>query len=145
LGSLESGNPGGKETKIPVNPSTGGNAQSDRPETWGTFQETLGFLSERKGNGIKGIGFVCSQNDDFCGIDLDKCRNSETGEIEPWAKEIVSELNSYSEITPSGCGLRVWIKGKLPAGGKRKGKIEFYDNRRFFTLTGQHLRGTPDT
>jgi len=81
-------------------------------------------------------------SNEFLGIDLDKCRNPENGAIEPWALGIVEKLRSYTEITPSGTGLHIWIKGKLPPQGRRKGHFEVYDSARYFTLTGHHLEGT---
>jgi hypothetical protein len=69
---------------------------------------------------------------------------------------IVKALDSYTEITPSGEGLRVWIKGRLTVdkhtksmadelGAHPKAKVEIYDQKRYFTVTGNHLAGTPDT
>ena len=116
----------GKETKIPVNPKAGGNAQSDRPETWGTYQEAVNHWEGRKGNGIKGIGFEFTKSP-FCGIDLDECRNPDIGEVESWAAEIVGKMRTYTEISPRGKGLHLWARGKLPAGRRRKGRIEMYD------------------
>jgi putative DNA primase/helicase len=143
----------GKLTKIPINPKTGGNAQSNRPETWGTFQEAEMFLGSQKDNRVAGVGFVFSEKDPFCGIDLDKCRNAEDGKIDQWAAEIVAEMKSYTEVTPSDTGLHILIQGNLSP-GKRvkggfgidgKGKIEIYNLGRYFTVTGKHLEGTPTT
>ena len=78
-------------------------------------------------------------------MDLDHCRNAETGEVEPWATEIVEELDSYTEVSPSGDGLHIIIQGKLPSGRRRKGNIEMYDSVRYFTMTGDHVAGTPAT
>ena len=90
----------------------------------------------------KGIGFVFTAEDPFCGVDLDGCLDQETGEVEQWAQEIVEELSSYTEISPSGTGLHVIVKARLPEGGNRKSRIEMYDQARFFTVTGQRLDGT---
>ena len=69
------------------------------------------------------------------GIDLDKCRNAESGVIELWAKEIIEKLNSYTEISPSGTGIHIWVKGAIPKTGRRKGRIEIYDSGRdYFTV-----------
>ena len=75
---------------------------------------------------MDGIGFVFTSDDRYTGIDLDKCRNPKTGEISPKAVEIVRLLNSYTEISPSGCGLHIILKGKLPPGGNRKDGIEWW-------------------
>ena len=133
----------GKPTKIPMNPKTGGNAQSDRPETWTSYQEAVNFCSERKGN-VEGIGFEFLYSP-YCGIDLDKCRDTESGKVEPWATEIVAKINSYTEVSPSGKGLHIIVRGTLPPVRKRKGQIEMYDTGRYFTVTGHHFPGTPAT
>lgn len=133
----------GKPTKIPLNPKTGGQAQSNNPSTWGTYDEAVYRWKNCENGGIEGIGFEFSNG--YSGIDLDKCRNPETGEIEPWAREIIDQMKSYTEVTPSGTGLHVLLKGTLPQGGRRKSNLEMYDKGRYFTVTGQHLEGTPLT
>jgi hypothetical protein len=135
----------GKPTKVPKNPKTGGNAKADAPATWGEFDLAVRHWEAHKNNGIAGIGYEFSTNDPFTGIDLDKCLNPESGEIEPWARAIIDRLQSYTEISPSGCGVHIIVKGVLPAGGNRKGNLELYSYGRYFTVTGQHLEGTPTT
>jgi putative DNA primase/helicase len=135
--------------KTPVNPTTGGNAQADNPETWGNYEEAVQHWENHKGNGISGIGYEFSFYDPYCGIDLDKCRDPDSGEIKPWAQEIIKKLDSYTEISPSGTGVHILVKGKLPKGADHQkslpenGKIEVYDVGRYFTVTGNHLDGTP--
>jgi hypothetical protein len=131
----------GKPTKPPINPKTGDYAQSDNPLTWGTYEQALNRWKECENDAIEGIGFMFS--DGRIGIDLDKCRNAETGEVEGWAKEIIERINSYSEISPSGTGIHTIVNGVLPSGQRKKGKIEMYDKGRYFTVTGWHLEGTP--
>src|SRR5207244_2269479 len=83
--------------------------------------------------------------DGLVGVDLDHCRDPETGAIEPWALAIVKELASYTEASPSRTGVHVLAHGTLPPGGRRKGRVEMYAEGRYFTVTGQHLAGTPTT
>lgn len=123
----------GKVDKIPVDPKTGRNAKADKPETWGTFDEACQAVSKY---GLAGIGFEFSKSDPFVGIDLDGCRDAETKAIEPWAQRWIDHFKSYTEVSPSGKGVHIIIKGQLPAGGNRKGAIEVYDSGRFFTVTG---------
>ena len=132
--SLENRN--GKLTKIPINPRTGGNAQSNNPETWTGYDEA--FTANTK-NGYSGVGFMFSKEIGIVGIDIDKCRNVETGEMSEQAKEILSTLDSYSEVSPSGSGVHIICKGKLPPVGRRKGSVEMYSEGRFFTITGSVL------
>ncbi|MGO9019177.1 MAG: hypothetical protein ACLQVJ_12605 [Syntrophobacteraceae bacterium] len=130
----------GKLTKIPKDPKTGMNASSTDPDTWSTIQEAL---IATKTYGLDGIGFVFSESDPYTGIDLDSCINPDTGELESWARRWVDLLQSYTEITPSGKGLHIIVKGRKPAGFSRcrKGKIEVYDRERFFTFTGNLFNG----
>ena len=130
----------GKLTKVPYSPTTGSRARSNDPTTWETLAQARD--AAQKGH-YEGIGFVFTEYDPFCGVDLDSCVDPETGEVEPWAKDIVGGLDSYTEISPSGTGLHIIVRAELPPGGNRKDRVEMYDRLRFFTVTGNHLRGTP--
>ncbi len=57
-------------------------------------------------------------------IDLDSCRDPETGHIEAWAMKIVELLDSYTEVSPSGRGLHVWVRGKVPGDRRCRGKLD---------------------
>ena len=130
----------GKETKVPVNTRTGGQAEVDKPSTWASYDTAL---AAAKNNGNDGIGFVFTEGDPYVGIDIDDC--IEDGGIHQQAIVVLKLFNSYAEKSQSGRGLHIIIKGKLPPGGRRKGKLEMYDSRRFFVMTGAHLEGTPTT
>ena len=135
---LEARGQNAKPTKVPYSPRSGTRARSDDPATWGTLAE-----AERAAEkDFDGIGFVFATSDPFCGVDLDSCVDPETGEIEPWATKVLDELDSYTEISPSGTGLHVIVRSKLPPGGNRKGRVEMYDRGRFFTITRRRLPGT---
>ncbi len=129
----------GKITKVPVSPH-GGAGKPNVSNTWGTLGEALAH-AERCG--LAGVGFVFSEDDPYCGVDLDGCRDPETGELAPWAAELVAALGSYSEASPSDTGVHVIVRGSVPAGGNRKGAVEMYDRGRFFTMTGEALDGSP--
>src|SRR5918995_779665 len=103
----------GKPKKFPSSPATGKKADRTVPETWTGYQEAVKACNEK---GYGGIGFVFTSEDDLCGVDLDKCLDPETGEIEPWAWAIIKELDSYSEISPSGTGVHVLVRATLPEG-----------------------------
>lgn len=131
----------GKPTKVPVSPC-GGEGKSNDPATWGTLREALAYLERRPE--ISGVGFVFSEDDPYCGVDLDGCRDPETGALEPWAAEIVAALGSYSEASPSGTGVHIIARGKLPPGRRGWGDGHFLaDAGRFFTMTGELLDGAP--
>src|SRR5215218_2884528 len=130
----------GKPKKVPYSPLSAERADSTNPATWANLTDAMTACRE---HGYEGIGFVFTRDDPFCGVDLDHCRDSETGALEPWAKDIVKEVDSYTEVSPSGKGLHILVRGQLPDGRSRKGKVEIYTHERYFTMTGRHLQGTP--
>ncbi|WP_117595436.1 phage NrS-1 polymerase family protein [Haloprofundus halophilus] len=130
----------GKKTKIPVVPGVGSFASSTDPETWADFQTACEYLEHGRADGI---GFVFTEEDPIVGVDLDDCRDPETGDTDGDAQDIITRLDSYTEISPSGTGYHVLIQGALPEGRNRRGKIECYDTARFFTVTGDRVTGTP--
>lgn len=132
----------GKPAKAPYSPMTRKRASVSDPSTWGTFDQAVSILQQYN---VDGLGFVFTESDPFVGIDLDACRNPETGTLDPWAKALVEQLASYTEISPSGTGLHILIKGQLPEGtsGLRTGKLEVYSAARFFGLTGNRLDAFP--
>lgn len=122
--------------KIPINPRTGGNAQSNNPDTWTDFDTAV-----RASEQYSGIGFMFG-NSPFFGVDVDK--------VEPDIREfldggvgIVSEfihaLRSYAELSPSGKGIHIICRGELPKGARHRGNVEMYDSGRFFTVTGNNI------
>jgi hypothetical protein len=68
-----------------------------------------------------GVGFVFTESDPFCGVDLDACVDPKTGGVASWAEGIVRELDSYAEFSPSGTGLHVLLRAKLPSRGQPQG------------------------
>jgi primase-polymerase (primpol)-like protein len=131
---------GGKQTKVPLDPTslTGGYASTTDRSTWGSFDAAL---SRATASDVDGIGFVFTPEDPFVGVDLDDCRD-ESG-LSDEAVEIVTRLHSYTEVSPSGSGLHVLVRGTLPEGPRRKGSVEAYEESRYFTMTGDRLAGTP--
>ena len=130
----------GKPTKIPVMPGAGAFASATDPDTWDSFETAIGYTETKNADGV---GFVFTDNDPIVGVDLDDCRDPETGEVDDAAVDIIERLDSYTEISPSGTGYHVLITGELPDGRNRRGSIELYDTARFFTVTGDHVEETP--
>jgi len=132
--------PGGRFRKVPVDPPTGRPASSTDPATWGTFEQAVDACA---GGGYAGVGFVFTANDPYCGIDLDDCRD-EAGTLAGWSAEIVGELASYTEVSPSGRGVKVFVRATKPGDRCRAayagGEVEMYDQGRFFTVTGNILQ-----
>jgi putative DNA primase/helicase len=121
---------GEKPDKIPYSARTGRKASSTDLMTWSVFEETL----EAYNNGeYAGLGFVFCSGDPYTGADLDSCVD-EDGKIAPWALEIVRHLDSYTELSATGSGLHIIVRGDVP--NRRKSGIEVYSSKRFFTMTG---------
>ncbi len=127
----------GKTTKVPYIAGGVGKASSTDLMTWRTFAEALKAYEAGR---YDGIGYVFCSADPFVGIDLDDCRNPETGAVTPWAKKILSQVqDGYVEASPSGTGIHIIVEGVVRGGGMRKGKVEMYSRDRFFTITGRAL------
>ena len=132
-----------KPAKAPYQPRTGHRARTDLPATWGTYAQALARFQH---GGWHGLGFVFTAGDPYCGVDVDDCRIPLTGEIAPWAWQIVERLSSYIELSPSGRGLHILVRASLPAhAGRKQGAVEIYDAGRYFAVTGQRLAGMPAT
>ena len=129
----------GKFVKVPYDCKTGRRAKTNDPKTWGTYEQALKAFDENPS--YFGIGFVFSADDPYSGVDLDNCRDPKTGVLSPVAQEIVEKIDSYTEVSPSGTGVKIWAKGKPPGSEHKKGDFEIYDSKRFFVLTGNTLNG----
>lgn len=121
--------------KVPHCARTRGKAQANNPATWASFEFACHIFEKGFGDGLS---FAFSEYDPYCGIDFDHC--IEDGKADDHKKSIICGLNSYSELSPSGTGIHVFVKATLGAGRKStKHGIEVYDRNRFFTMTGRRL------
>ena len=133
-------------TKVLKNARTGGNAKSNTPSTWSSLDDALDAYNQYPAR-LSGIGYNFKGVTDVVGIDLDKCIDA-GGNLMPWAADIVSSFNTYTEVSPSGRGVRMFGLGRKP-GARERGKalpgVELYDgsSTRYLTVTGNHLPGTP--
>ena len=131
----------GSFTKPPINPHTGFGASHSNPLQWGSYDEAL---ARAQRDHLAGIGFVLEPGDDLTGSDLDDCRDPVSGSLEPWAAKIVALRETYTEVSPSGCGIRMMWKGKIESAIKcDPAHVEIYCRSRYLTITGQHVAGTP--
>ncbi|HEV8329180.1 MAG TPA: hypothetical protein VGQ08_17020 [Nitrospiraceae bacterium] len=146
----------GKLTKVPYQANKiGVKASVTDPTTWAAFEEALAASPK-----YNGVGYVLTSDDPYTGIDLDLCLDPATGKMDPWALAIVDQIHSYTEISPSGEGVRIFVRGSLPPTGRKKGMplaarhtspygkkpaLELYETGRYLTVTGNHLPGTPLT
>ena len=121
---------------------TGSAAATTKPEQWADLDDCR---AAGRNGGYVGLGYVFSPGDPYVGIDLDDCRDLETGKIEPWANEIIRRLNTYCESSPSGTGVKLWARGEYPGDGSGRkvdynsGAVEIYDHSRYFCVTGNVL------
>lgn len=136
----------GAWTKAPQRADGKGPAKSTDPTTWATFDQARASV---KRLGFDGIGFVFSSEDQYFGVDLDKCRDKDTGELTPEASDWVKRFGTYCEVSPSGTGVKLIGLGALPEGmsGRRNATTgaECYDRGRYFTVTGQRLPESPQS
>ena len=132
-------------TKVPYNLQTGHKAANNKPEHWTTYPDSLS-------DSYSGIGFVFTKDLGMTGIDLDDCI-TDSGAIKPWAVEILANFEgTYAEVSPSGSGIKLWVRGSLPGTGAKAyidedgtrtvqsmndGAVEMYDTGRYFCVTGQ--------
>lgn len=134
--------------KVPYSVS-GQPAKANEPSTWAPYLEAVRVY---EAGGYEGIGYEFAADDPYVGIDLDGCRDPETKEIQSWAKEILASLDSYAEISPSESGVKVILRGTLksdwrkvtmdaPKVSDKQPGIEVYDRGRYFTITGQRIKG----
>lgn len=125
-------------------------ASSTNPQTWSPFLDAWHALpvaletwelEDPVTYGGGGIGFVLTGSP-YGGLDLDKCRDQVTGQIAPWAEQLLRRLETYSEISPSGTGLRAFFQGAVQH-GRNCQPVELYSEGRFLTVTGESLAWTP--
>ena len=138
-----------KYDKIPYNAQHYGLSTKKVPD-WGDY-ETAATTLALNPTRYAGLGFVLTDVKGVVGIDLDNCRHD--GHIAPWAREIVDTMASYTEISPSGNGLRILAKGDFHTDWNNHDTgIEVYSGHtpRFLTITGHTklvrpmARATPD-
>lgn len=134
--------PGGKARKVPFDPKIGRAASTTDPATWCTFEEAKVAY---EGGGYDGIGLVLTSDLGLVAHDLDDVVDLISGEIaNAKVQQLVAELDTYTEISPSGNGLRIFSKGSLPTSAWRNRKgafgsgtgLEQYTGGQFLTLTG---------
>ena len=139
--------PDGASTKVPKDAWSGSTCNACDPKRW-TSHAVAAAAAERFG--FAGVGYAFAANDPYVGIDLDDCVDPATGEITPEAGALVEQVGSYWEVSPSGTGLKGWVRGCLPHAVKHLDpgdplKLEMYDRDRYFAVTGRHLPGTAET
>ena len=139
--------------KIPKRPTCEmlTNGSSTDPTCWSDFNTAARAMLHHSDSHNIGLGFVLVGDDPsdspVVGFDLDDSLKSD-GEIKPWAAKIMESLEpiAYTEVSPSGTGLKCFVAGDLPEGfvskksfGDGKEGTEVYGSGRYFAVTGDKL------
>jgi hypothetical protein len=123
----------GKTTKPPFDPKTGNPARVNDPSTWADFQTALNAYER---GGWAGLGIVLTEDLGLAGFDFDHCLDTTGRVIDPKIQTAVEILSTYTEVSPSGIGLRAFCFGKIPGKTRRAGRNEVYSGGRYLTVTG---------
>jgi putative DNA primase/helicase len=132
---------GRKPDKRPINPRNLHNAGVHWPNTWGGFDEVYKSYLTHRVDGMAGIGFVLTKDDPFVGIDVDNCLQDGSPSVE--AQAVIDHFASYTELSPSGAGLRIFVSSQDFTQNVRRPALEVYAHSRFLTVTGTHIAGSP--
>jgi len=138
---LEKDAKGERDTKIPYNPRSGGKASSTNPDTWTDLDFAARACELHR---YSGLGFVFTREAGIVGVDIDHCIVD--GVLNDTAAAILTKLPpTYIEISPSGTGLHIFLRGAMPEGGMRNAKtgVEMYSHARYFTMTGKRYGDCP--
>jgi len=104
--------------KPPYDFRTGRPCDSNAPAVFATFGDALAGY---RAGGYSGLGFALDVVEGFVCIDLDDCRDPQTGAIAPSAQRIIDEFKSYTEVSPSGDGVKIFIRAHAGSGHKKPG------------------------
>jgi len=129
-------------SKTPYIAGDSGKASSTDPSTWRPFAEALAAVNAGKG---EALWYALDPESGIVAVDLDKCRDPESGVLLPFARAFVAMLDSYTEVSPSGTGVHVYLRATKPSDECKRGLVECYDRARFMSMTGDRLEGTPST
>lgn len=126
----------GRKTKIPFQP-TGAHASSTNPDTWNSLEVCYQAL---QGGNYNGIGLVLTGVKDVVFVDLDHCLIN--GEPNEFARSVLQLFpNTYSEVSQSGAGLHILVRGAIPHAIK-KPEIELYSTGRYVACTFDSFNGS---
>jgi AAA domain len=119
--------------------------------TWNDYTTALATV---QAGDADGISYILTEDDPFAAIDLDHCRDVTTCSIDVWAQNFLDTGRfSYSEVTPSGTGCRIWGLANGPAvhkkfsldiGGKQIAAELFRRTNKVLTITGYKLDTIPE-
>jgi len=106
---LEPNTKDGRDSKIPYNPLTGRKASSTNPNDWSTLDDAIAAKEQYL---YTGLGFVFAKSGGLVGIDIDHCRDKNTGELSDTAKDILSGFRPIRKSALQELGFIFSIKGR---------------------------------
>jgi|GEM_PF-1542244 len=128
-----------KWSKVPIDTSTNDWLKWGDRSTWLSFDDAATAFQR---GGYSGVGFFLG--DDWCGIDFDDHLDPITKEPDEYATSFLTRLNSRSDISPSGEGVKVIVRATITKSFvDHSAGIEIYGSGRFFTVTGHRLEQYP--
>lgn len=89
-----------------------------------------------------GVGFAFLPGDGLIGIDLDKVIDAD-GVMQQRAADIIKACASFTELSPSGTGVHIYVQGETTSQKSDAIGVEVFCGRQFFTVTGHQLPDTP--
>ena len=94
----------GTPVKVAINPFTGQPAVEGDPHAWRPLAVVQTWVTMHN---AAGLAVKLGEVGDIIvlGADLHACRNPETGEVAPWAREVTSRFRTRTEVSPGGAGL----------------------------------------
>ena len=121
------------DSKVPMRAFMDAAASSTNPNTWDDFETAVQAVQDGK---YDYAGYVFSDTG-IVGIDIDT-GFTEDFELSDVAEDIIKKCGSYTELSKSGRGFHIILKGDLPFDGQNNGNgVEIYKNARFFICTGE--------
>lgn len=122
-------------SKIPLRADGGGCASSSDPDTWCGYDIAKSAVER---GAYDSLGFVFRDNG-IVGIDCD-IGFGEDGFLSETAIDLMRTCRSYTELSRSGRGIHIYLKGNLPFKGKNnRAGVEIYKSARYFIVTGEKL------
>lgn len=103
--------------------------------TWSQISQLKDSYPDRQ------IGWVLTKGDGLTCIDLD-VKNDTPVEITARNANLIEQLQTYVEVSQSGVGYHVWLKGEVN-GAIKTSNFEVYSKERFIIFTGQAINDFP--
>jgi len=87
--------------------------------------------------GWSGIGFAFLPGDGLIGIDIDGAIDPDTGDTSTLCMETIRACDSFTEFSPSGKGVHIYVQGKADSCKSNDIGLEMFCGSQFFTVTGR--------